>query len=493
MPPADSREALARWRASSRSTALAVVAGGEIQEANPRFEALDRSGGPWRWLNGPHARVQYDSLADLLRTESATLAPAPWLSRFQRGSQVLEIRLERLDGGEAIALLHDVSAEVSRQRELQRDREALLHEERMHAMGVLASGVAHDLNHALNVIALRVATLRADPSLSGARRPLDVLARVVGDAARIVARLQDLARRRRDRPSDPLDLAAVLTGAVEMARAETDTSGVRIEADVPPLPLVRGSAAELAHVFGSLLMHAREQMAAGGVIRVKAREDRGRVMVTIRDAGEGMPEEDLARLFDPFSGVAGETALGLAVAWGVMARLGGSLQAQSRRGEGTTFTLAFPLAAPPRREPAGPPRVERRRRRILIVDDEQDNLEVLREVLELENQEVEAASSGPEALAYFDRGERFDLVLCDVGMPEMSGWQVAREIQRIAPGTPVWLLTGWANEISESDPRRRYVRGVLAKPLDLDRLRSLLTTSPGTGPAAPQPDATAMH
>jgi len=491
MPPAEPRDPLARWKESSRCTALAVVSGGEVRERNARFAAFDSGGGPWRWLTGPHAHVSYGSLSELLRAESATLAPAPYLSRFQRAGQMLEIRLERLESGEAVALIHDVTAELGRQRELQREREALLHEQRMHAMGVLASGVAHDLNHALNVIALRVATLRADPQLSGARRTLDVLARVVADAARIVARLQDLARRRRDRPSDPLDLAAVLTGAVEMARTETDISGIRIEADVPPLPLVRGSAAELAHVFGSLLLHAREQMSEGGVIRVKAREDRGRVLVTIHDAGEGMHEEDLARLFDPFSGVAGESALGLSVAWGVMARLGGSLQAHSRRGEGTTFTLTFPLAAPPRRAPPRPAHAERQSRRILIVDDELDNLEVLREVLELENQRVEAASSGPEALALLDRGERFDLVLCDVGMPEMSGWQVAREIQRIAPGTPVWMLTGWANEIGEADPRRRYVRGVLAKPLDLELLRSLLTGSPT--PTAPEPNASVMH
>jgi signal transduction histidine kinase/ActR/RegA family two-component response regulator len=470
---------------------LAVVSAGNVGEGNDRFRSLEAGLGPWRWLTGPHARVLYDSLSELLSGEAATLAPVPYLSRFQRGSQVVEVRLERLDGGEALAMLHDVIVELGRQREVQREREALLHEERMHAMGVLASGMAHDLNHALNVIALRVATLRADPQLEGSRRTLDVVARVVGDAARIVARLQDLARRRRDRPSDPLDLAAVLTGAVEMARTEADTAGVRIEAEVPPLPLVRGSAAELAHVFGSLLLHAREQMPGGGTIQVKAREDRGRVLVTVRDGGEGMYEEDLARLFDPFSGVAGETALGLSVAWGVMSRLGGSLQAHSRRGEGTTFALVFPLAAPPRREPVRKPHAERRTQRILIIDDEEDNLEVLREVLELENQEVEAIRSGPEALALFDQGERFDLVLCDVGMPEMSGWHVAREIQRVAPGTAVWMLTGWANEIGESDPRRRYVRGVLAKPLDLEQLRGLLLASPG--PTAPQPNATAIH
>ena len=489
MPPADPREALARWKDTSRNTAIALLAGGGIREANARFAALDEGGGPWRWLNGPHAHVRYETLAELIRDESATLAPVPYLSRYQRRSQVVEVRLERLEQGEAIALVHDVSSELRRQTELQREREALLHEERMHAMGVLASGVAHDLNHTLNVIALRVATLRADPQLSSARRTLDVLARVVGDAARIVARLQDLARRRRDRPSDPLDLAAVLTGAVEMARTEADVR-VRIEADVPPLPLVRGSAAELAHVFGSLLLHAREQMPQGGVVRLKARTERGRVLVTVRDSGDGMHEEDLARLFDPFSGAAGESALGLSVAWGVMSRLGGSLQAQSRRGEGTTFTLSFPLAAPARLEPPRPARPAGARR-ILIVDDEQDNLEVLREVLEMEGHRVSDASRGPEALALFEHGERFDVVLCDVGMPEMSGWQVAREIQRIAPGTPVWMLTGWANEISESDPRRTLVRGIIAKPLDLEQLRSLLTVSPG--PPTPQPSASAAH
>jgi signal transduction histidine kinase/ActR/RegA family two-component response regulator len=484
MPPTDARETLARWISSSRS-AVAFIRSGELREANPRFLDLDRGEG-WRWLNGPHARVRYASLAELVRTEAATLAPAPYLARFERTAQMIEVRLERLDSGEAVALVHDVTGDVRRQRELQRDREALLHEERMHAMGVLASGVAHDLNHSLNVISLRVATLRADPALAAARRTLDVLGRVVGDAARVVARLQDLARKRRDRPSDPLDLAAVLTGAVEMARTESDVAGVRIEADVPPLPLVRGSAAELAHVFGSLLVHAREQMPGGGIVRVRAREDRGRVVVTIRDYGEGMHEEDLGRLFDPFSGVPGETALGLSVAWGVMSRLGGSLQAQSRHGEGTTFVLTFPCAAPPRLDRPQPP-PQPGTRRILIIDDEADNVDVLQELLELEHHQIRTARSGPAALALFERGERFDLVLCDVGMPEMSGWQVAREIQQLAPGTPVWMLTGWANEIAESDPRRCLVRGVLAKPLDLDQLRSLLLAHPRQQPGAGAP------
>jgi signal transduction histidine kinase/ActR/RegA family two-component response regulator len=463
------------WAQTSRGAALAIVAGKAIRSANDKFRELE--GGPWRWVSGPHARIRYQSLTELVVSEADGHATAP--SRFERPGVTLELRLERMDG-EVVAMLLDVTQEIARQRVIQQEREAFFHEERMHAMGMLASGVAHDLNHALNIVALRVATLRADPALDRSKRTLDSLARMVSEAARVVARLQDLARKRRDKPAEPLDLSAVLTGAVEMARSESDRAEVRIEADVPPLPLVRGTAAEILHVFGSLLVHAREQMPEGGVIRVRAREEHGRVLVTIRDSGPGIEQEDLARLFDPFSGVAKESALGLSVAWGVMQRLGGQISATSQPGAGTSFSLTFPLASPiPRREQPLPRPMQRTRRRILLVDDETDNLDVLREVLQLEGHEVEVARSGPEALARIDRGERFDLVLCDVGMPEMSGWQVAREREVRKPRTPIWMLTGWANEIGESDPRLRMVRGVLAKPLDLDRLRSLL--------ASPQP------
>src|SRR5262249_1516532 len=117
MPPAETRDLFARWRTSTRTTALAVVEAGGLREANGRFQALEEGGGPWRWLTGPHARVRYDTLSDLVRGEAATLAPAPYLSRFQRANQVVELRLERLGSGEALVLAHDVSAEVGRQRE----------------------------------------------------------------------------------------------------------------------------------------------------------------------------------------------------------------------------------------------------------------------------------------------------------------------------------------------------------------------------------------
>jgi signal transduction histidine kinase/CheY-like chemotaxis protein len=483
--------ALLRWLGRSANSAVGLVRGNRASLTNSLFRELDQGLGDWRWSCGAHAALRYASLrhlacgeaCDLLRTGDAVRT-----SRYERGDCALELRLERLPtatGPSVVVLAHDVSDQVRRDAHRLRDREARLHEERMHAMGVVASGLAHDLNHSLNVIALRLATLRADPRFEPAKPSLDGLGGVVDGAAATVARLQDLARRRRDRPAEAVDLSAVLLGAVEMARTELDGmgAGLHIEEHVPPLPPVRGTALELSHLFADLLAAARDSTPAGGAVEVWAREGRGGVVVTIADQGPGIPEENLARVFDPFfsSSETRETGLALSIAYGLMHRLGGNISAANRPGGGAVYILTFPLAA------VQQPRVQlrpqqTRRATVLLVDDESDNLDVLEELLEMEGHGVETATSGKAALERFQRGERYDVVLCDVGMPQMSGWQVVREIRRIAPGARIWLLTGWANEISEHDPRLADVQGVLGKPLDLDRLRSLLGDPQGPTP-----------
>ncbi len=188
-------------------------------------------------------------------------------------------------------------------------------------------------------------------------------------------------------------------------------------------------------------------------------------------------------MFDPFFSTSGtrETGLVLSIAYGLMHRLDGNISAANRPGGGSVYTLTFPLtSAQQRREQRRPQQL--RRASVLLVDDETDNLEVLEELLEMEGHRVETATSGKAAVERFQRGERYDLVLCDVGMPQMSGWQVVREIRRIAPAARIWLLTGWANEISEHDPRLADVQGVLGKPVDLEELRSLLGDPQGPTP-----------
>jgi CheY-like chemotaxis protein len=114
---------------------------------------------------------------------------------------------------------------------------------------------------------------------------------------------------------------------------------------------------------------------------------------------------------------------------------------------------------------------------VLVVDDDPDVLEAVSLVLEDLGQVVDTAPSGPAALAQLDGGARYDLVLCDVGMPGMSGWSVAEQVRRRAPGVRLFLITGWAREIGPDDARRGLVDGILPKPLPVDALRALLATA----------------
>ena len=235
--------ALLRWLARSVETGAAVLRDGRLSCTTGRIRTLCKQPGEWRWIAGPHAHTRYANLKTLITDEGSALLATKFATRtirFDTGKCALELRLERLRTarGEAVVVVaHDVTGQVREELERLRDRETRLHEQRMHAMGVVASGVAHDLNHALNVIALRIARLRADPGLRSQIDSLESIARRVEEAAGTVARLQDLARRRRDRPSESVDLSAVLLGAVEMARSDFDRPGPRIEihADVPPL------------------------------------------------------------------------------------------------------------------------------------------------------------------------------------------------------------------------------------------------------------------
>jgi CheY-like chemotaxis protein len=152
--------------------------------------------------------------------------------------------------------------------------------------------------------------------------------------------------------------------------------------------------------------------------------------------------------------------------------------AQNRQGGGAELTLRFPvssvqvLAVPPPRLP----RAVRRKGslRVLVVDDSAENLSVTCQVLEAEGMRVRTAEGGAAALRTL-RKSRFDLILCDLGMPGITGWQVAQAARRLAPATPFFLLTGWAKEISDDDERRKLVAGVLPKPVEVDDLRALLS------------------
>lgn len=492
--------ALSALRASC--SGMALLRSGRFVVRNRAWTALDhRAGGEWRVEGSLHPTLHALALAEARRAGEGDEDVRELRAERTSPEQVLAIRIERLrrPGAPVFLLMaRDLTERLRAERELARARDLFAEQERVRAVGQLASGVAHDLNNVLHAMALRVEVLRHEASSPERREAsLDALSRMVNDAAQRVTRLQDVALRRQGAPPAQVDLVAVVRDAAaslapDGGEARTASgAAVRIDVALDQLPPVRGNAAELRDVLVSLLVNARDAMSAGGTIHVEGERRGAFAVVRLRDEGPGIAPAALPRLFDPFFTTKGEkgTGLGLAIARSVVLRLGGRIRAWNAEGGGAVFELELPVS-PAQARPTPPPGAAHPTpARVLVVDDDSDILEAARLVLEDLGHRVETAPSGTAALDRIAAGASYDVVICDIGMPVLDGWAVAERLRMILPDARVYLVTGWAHEIPLDEPRRRLVEGILPKPLPLDALQALFTsvTPVASGPLAAQP------
>jgi CheY-like chemotaxis protein len=217
-------------------------------------------------------------------------------------------------------------------------------------------------------------------------------------------------------------------------------------------------------------------MPSGGEIRLSSQESNRRVFLTIADNGTGMTPEVKSRLFDPFFTTKGKsgTGMGLAVSFGIIRRHNGSIDVESEPGRGATFRISLPVAE----EETGPVAetyssrldvaIREDKIRVLVVDDETAVREVLREALEAEGCEVIVAESGEMALKLYDASAgKLDVVFTDIGMPEMSGWELASEIRKRSETIPLAIVSGWADAISCDARQAIKADWVVSKPFDI--------------------------
>ncbi|MFL5310532.1 MAG: ATP-binding protein [Myxococcales bacterium] len=482
------------WALRTSASALALVRDGAISLTNRRWQELERGSGEagWELVAASESPRAYTSLRQLAVATAAEMlaegAAAARLVRYRRagGEQVIEVRTERIASkhGVVALLAHDVTAQAHAELELHKAREALHQRHRLEAVGEVASGVAHDLNNALNVMRLRLDLLGRELPEEPRSAHLPALTQIVRDAAKRVARVHDLSHRDTEDRLELVDLPLVISEAIALSRTELEQHALaegrryRLVSSVPELPPVRANPAELRHVFVNLLLNARDAMPGGGTISIEARRERDFALVTVADEGIGIADEHLERVFEAFFTTKGHgTGLGLSMARGTMARLGGSIIARNRPPLGAELVLRFPLASqdrapaetqPPRRSDA-----PLRSLRILLVDDDVDCLAVTQAVLETEGVSADTAQTGAEAMRMLHAGS-YDLLLCDIGMPEMSGWQVAQEARMHWPGMPIYMVTGWGKDFLSGRSRPSQVDGVLGKPLELGELRAVL-------------------
>jgi PAS domain S-box-containing protein len=376
----------------------------------------------------------------------------------------------------------------------------LMVSDRMASVGTLAAGVAHEINNPLTAVVMNLeyigeslrrmsggaaATPRSDAWLrEEIQGPLDD-AREAAQRVRIIVRdLKVFSRSPVDEPVESVDVKAIMESSLRMAWNEI-RHRARLVKDYGEVPLVAASEARLGQVFLNLVVNAAQAVPVGTAddneIRVRTRLEDERVLVEVSDTGVGIPPEAIGRIFDAFyttKAVGVGTGLGLAICQRIVTGMGGELAVRSEPGVGTTFTVSLPIAredpvgAP---APAAEPAVVGRRGHILLVDDEPSVLRILERLL-AKDHEVVAVESAREALGLCVGGTTFDLILCDMMMPDMTGMDLHSELAKVLPkqAERMIFLTGGAFTTSARDFLSASDRKQIEKPFDSGNLRAII-------------------
>jgi PAS domain S-box-containing protein len=354
----------------------------------------------------------------------------------------------------------------------------LVFSDRMVSIGTLAGGVAHEINNPLATISANLTMLAETREDAATREALQAVERIRNIVRGLMAfgRVDENQRQ-------PLDVDHILELAIGMTSNEI-RHRARLLKQLGGPPHVNANEARLGHVFINLLVNAAEAIPEGHAdrheIRVTTRTDgAGWAVVEIADSGAGIPREVQHRIFDPFfttKPVGKGTGLGLSIAHGIVRSLGGDITFRSEPGKGSTFSVALPPSSdkPRRRAPSDQPRITGERRgSVLIVDDEVLFANSLRRLFAAEHQ-VTVVNSGRDALEKLKAGERFDVILCDLMMPEITGADVHAALVEHAPeqAERIIFITGGAFSPASQQFLERVTNLCFEKPCDLQELRA---------------------
>ncbi|HZE63249.1 MAG TPA: response regulator [Pyrinomonadaceae bacterium] len=381
--------------------------------------------------------------------------------------------------------------------EQERIREQFSQIEKLSALGELASGVAHDFNNTLAGILGRAQLILRTNDPEKISRGLNIIIKTAEDGAKTVKRIQDFARQRRDHDFEPVSIDQILLDVSEITRprwkdrAEAANVQISLDLQIRSKARVMGDESELREVLVNMVFNAVDAMPDGGQLTLAAFDIDESVVIMVADTGSGMAPEVKSRIFDPFFTTKGKAGmgLGLAVSFGIIRRHEGSVKVESEVNMGTKFMISLPKAEVT--EEANLPEVEltkaqtidtrsanlprtfnENQPRILVVDDEAPVRELLRDLLEHDGCRVYLAPGSREALGLFEV-HQFDGVFTDVGMPGMSGWELAHAIRQRNKTIPIAVVTGWGEAVGSDEQKEAGVDWVIAKPFHAEKISEI--------------------
>jgi signal transduction histidine kinase len=375
--------------------------------------------------------------------------------------------------------------------DLRSTQEVELQQERLRALGQMASGIAHDINNSITPAALYLDALleKSDTLPAEAVDRLQTIQRAVSDVSATVARMREFYRQRETQQAFvPVQINDLVRHVVDLTRARWSDMplqrGVAIDVRTElasRLPPVLGIDHELREALINLVFNAVDAMPRGGTLIVRTRVEEGnRVVVEVTDTGVGMDEEARRRCLEPFYTTKGErgTGLGLAMVFGVAQRHSADIDVDSSVGVGTTIRMSFAALADAGERPPQSRGVVSSPRRILIIDDDPVLLRSLHDALALDGHSVVMANGGEEGIERYRAAlpgkQPFDVVFTDLGMPYVDGRQVSATIKALSPATPVIMLTGWGQHMQDDGESPPNVDKLLGKPPRLRDLRAAL-------------------
>jgi two-component system, cell cycle sensor histidine kinase and response regulator CckA len=374
--------------------------------------------------------------------------------------------------------------------EKKRSEARLLGADRMAAVGTLAAGVAHEINNPLTYVSGNLERIVECARELSARTPaLDEVVQLASEACLGAERIRKIVRglkvfsRGEDEHRIGLDVCKVLDSAIDLTQNEI-RHRARLVKDFAPLPIVVADEARLAQVFVNLLINAAQALPIGEVrdheIRVITSTDsEGRATIEVRDTGPGIPPDIVNRIFEPFfttKDVGIGTGLGLSICHGIVTSLGGTISVRSEPGQPTSFRIVLPPGQPVSTQPPARPAsvLPSRRGRVLIVDDDALVATAIRRTLR--DHEVTVVANGRDALSLLDTSPVFDLILCDLMMPEVSGMDVYAQVSTTRPELVdrIVFVTGGAFTPAARNFLDEVPNEFVEKPLDTRNLRALV-------------------
>ncbi|MEE9555144.1 MAG: GAF domain-containing protein [candidate division Zixibacteria bacterium] len=397
-----------------------------------------------------------------------------------------------------LSLLHDIAIHLqiawqnarlyeqlkTAYNQLQEAQDQVIQTEKLRALGEMSSGVVHDFNNILAAILGRVQLMLRKMGDAGDNqwlvffeKNLSVIETAVKDGSSILSRISEFTKKKPTEAFENLLVHQIISDAVELTKPRWHNQSLATGKKINLIfenagdLYVMGSPSELREVFTNLINNAVDALEKDGSIRISASiTENNKIVISVEDSGYGMTEDTRKKIFEPFFTTKGKrgTGLGLSVTYGIINRHGGTIEVESLIGEGTKFKIFLPLSESGyvRQKTKEIPQIDFTTVTVLVVDDEESLRDILGEILESIGHKADIASCGEEALELLAKN-KYDIVITDLGMENISGWDLADIINTDYPETKVILATGWGAHVEQGQLVLHRVEGLIKKPFKI--------------------------